>query len=100
MGKHLLRTAGLLLLGLTGLALWASGPLLAEARIGAAFIARTTCSCLFVAGRSLDSCRSDWPPGTEVLTVRQEDNAVTASAGLGAISAKATFEEDYGCTLQ
>ncbi len=100
MGKHLLRTAGLLLLGLTGVAVWASGPLLAEGRIGAAFVARTTCSCVFVAGRSLESCRTDWPPGTEILTVRQEKNAVVASAALGAVFAEATFEEDYGCTLR
>ena len=99
MGKHLLRTAGLVLLGVAGLALWASGPLLAEGRIGAAFVARTTCSCLFVAGRTLESCRSDWPPGTEILTVSQEEDAVIASAAMGVISARAIFEDDYGCTF-
>lgn len=99
MGKHLLRTLGLLALGLVGIGLWASGPILAQGRIGAAFIARTTCSCVFVAGRSLASCRTDWPSGAETIAVRQEDDAVVASAALGLVSARAVFEQDYGCSF-
>ena len=99
MGKHLLRTLGLLALGLVGLCLWASGPILAEGRIGAAFVARTTCSCLFVADRSLASCRTDWPAGSEIIAVRQEENAVVASAAFGLVSARAVFEQDYGCSF-
>jgi hypothetical protein len=38
--------------------------------IGAGYVAKQMCSCVFVAGRSAESCRSDMPP--DMASVRAE----------------------------
>ena len=44
----------------------------ATAKIGTVYVAKQTCSCLFVAGRPMDSCRTDYDPAAiEPLTVEK-----------------------------
>ena len=47
--------AGVLVL-LVGIGVWSARDTFATARIGTTYVAKQTCSCLFVAGRPLDSC--------------------------------------------
>lgn len=71
-----------------------------QAGVGAAAIAKVICSCVFVAGRSLESCRADDPPGFEEIPVAIDRTAKTATGTvLGVISRRAAYSEQYGCTL-
>jgi len=67
------------------------------ARIATAYGAMETCSCLFVSGRSFDSCQTDFnPDDTRWLSWRVGERAVTVSLA-GVISSRARFDEGFGC---
>jgi hypothetical protein len=92
----------LLILGvlvlLLGIGVWSSRDTFATARIGTTYVAKQTCSCLFVAGRSLDSCHTDFEPETvSAIDIQVSERTVTASALRGFISARAQFDQGYGC---
>jgi len=71
------------------------------AGVGAAAMAKVVCSCVFVDGRSLDSCRADDPPGFEGVPVTVDEGTKTATGRLfGIISRRATYQDGYGCTLE
>ena len=67
---------------------------------GAAFAARTACSCRYVAGRSLEDCKKDFEPGMELVFLSDdpETKSVTARVPLIASDA-ARYREGYGCVL-
>jgi hypothetical protein len=89
---------GIVLVAIAGIAVWAGRDAYATARIGTTYVAKQTCSCLFVARRSSDSCQSDYNPSDlEPLTVRPTSNSVSVSALAGLVSARAEYEEGYGC---
>jgi hypothetical protein len=72
-----------------------------EAGVGAAAMAKVVCSCVFVDGRSLESCRADDPPGFEGIPVTIDKTAMTATGALfGVVRRRAKYSPDYGCTLQ
>jgi hypothetical protein len=96
-GKGLLIGVVILIAIVAG-ALWASRDTWASARIGAAYVAKQTCSCLFVAGRPMDSCRTDYEPDAiKPLTVEASKDSVKVSALAGLISRTAQFEPGFGC---
>jgi hypothetical protein len=83
---------------LVGIGAWSARDTLATARIGTTYVAKQTCSCLFVAGRPPDSCRTDFDPqALQPLEIVAGGSNVTVSALGGLISARAEFEKDYGC---
>ncbi len=73
------------------------------ARIGVAYAAKQTCSCLYVGGRTPESCASDYDPATyRLFSVRIETEGPTQAVSVQAFSvfrARAVFEPGYGCTL-
>lgn len=71
------------------------------ARLGAGYAAEQTCACLFVAGRSMESCRNDLEPlARKIVFVRRRgDEAVTASS-LGVATATAHYDKGFGCSLR
>jgi hypothetical protein len=71
-----------------------------QADVGAGFVAKTVCSCMFVAGRSLESCRADVLPVMDRVKaeVLDEPHGVHAFVALFA-SRTATWEPRTGCTL-
>ena len=71
------------------------------AGVGAAAMAKVVCSCVFVDGRTLQSCRADDPPGFEGVPVTVDETAKTATGTLfGIISRRASYHDGYGCTLE
>lgn len=83
---------------LVGIGVWSARDTLATARIGTTYVAKQTCSCLFVAGRALDSCSTDFDPESlGSLDVVTGNRAVTVSALGGLISSRAEFENGFGC---
>lgn len=88
---------GLLVL-LVGIGAWAARDTFATARIGTTYVAKQTCSCLFVAGRPPDSCRTDFDPSAlQSLDIVAGSNVVTVSALSGLISSRSEFDQGYGC---
>lgn len=71
-----------------------------QAGVGAAAIAKTTCSCIFVDGRTLASCRADDPPGFDQIATEIDPAGKSVSARILGVSRRATYSEAYGCTLE
>jgi hypothetical protein len=83
---------------LIGVGVWSSSDTLATARVGTVYVAKQTCSCLFVAGRPLDSCYTDFDAeAVRPLDVNVSQSGVTVSALGGVISARSQYEPGYGC---
>ena len=86
------------LIGAVGYGLWQTSIAIA---VGAAAVAKVICSCVFVDGRTLESCRADDPPGFEQVSVTIDPKTRSATGTVGGmISRRATFSEAYGCTLE
>lgn len=76
-------------------------PIAGYATVGAAFGARTACSCRYIAGRDIDDCTKDFEPGMELvfLSDDEEERSVTARVPLLS-SARARYREGFGCVLE
>lgn len=97
MRKGLLIGAGVAVVIVAG-ALYFSRDTWATAKIGTVYVAKQTCSCLFVAGRPMDSCRTDYDlAALKPLTVETTDKSVKVSALAGLVSARSEFEPGFGC---
>jgi hypothetical protein len=89
---------GLVFIALAGLAVWFGRGTYETARIGTAYVAKQTCSCLFVARRTPESCRTDYDPAALArLNVEPAASSVTVSALGGVVSAQAQFDAGFGC---
>lgn len=75
-------------------------PIAGYTMTGAAFGARTACSCRYVAGRSLKDCEKDFEPGMALVFLSDDvdEKSVTARVPLLS-SATATYREGWGCLL-
>lgn len=98
MGGKWVLAGGVAALLAIGAAAWAGRDVYAFARIGTTYAAKQTCSCLFLSGRELASCKTDYPQdAVSQFTWKVAGDKVTVSAAAGLISATAQFEDGYGC---
>ena len=74
-------------------------PLLQFAPIASAYGAKKVCSCVFVAERSLDACRTDFTEDVSAVTFTQGRDAIEASLLDGRITERAVFTAGQGCRL-
>lgn len=96
-GKWLL-IGVVVLVVIVGLAIWIGQPTYQTARLGTVYVAKQTCSCLFIAQRPEASCRTDYEPEALArLTIEPGPGDVTVSALGGLVSAKAEFADGFGC---
>lgn len=100
------RTLGLVALGLVAALLvagWFSPPgqrLRGDAVAGVAYAARVSCSCRYVAGRSLEDCGKDKLAGMELLSLAADDEAKSVTASMPLVASDtARFRAGYGCVL-
>jgi len=91
----------LLALGALALAAWFREPIAGKSRAAAAYGARIACSCRFVEGRSIDSCRDDFLPGMGpvMLSEDAEEKSVTARYLAVLASDRARLLPGRGCVL-
>jgi hypothetical protein len=68
------------------------------ASVGAGYAAKELCSCVFVAGRSLASCRPDLPESMARVEVELLPHGVRAFV-TGFAQRVAHHEPGFGCTL-
>lgn len=90
--------------GLLGLALVAGfflyvRPLLQFAPIASAYGAKKVCSCVFVAGRSLEACRSDFTEDVSAVEFVRDGNTIRAKILDGRYDERAVFTPGLGCAL-
>jgi hypothetical protein len=75
----------------------------AVVKIGAAYVAKQFCSCLFLTGRSETSCRAEFKPQIDAAKVDIDRHSLPARAKvgvtLGPILAEAAYSHRYGCVL-
>jgi hypothetical protein len=68
------------------------------ASVGAGYVAKEVCSCVFVGGRSLESCLLDVPESMARIRAEVLPDGVRAFV-TGIASPVARHEPEYGCTL-
>jgi hypothetical protein len=68
--------------------------------IGTGYAAQQTCACLFVSGRTIESCLGDLEPlARKLISVHPGTAEVTASS-FGLVTATARYEKGFGCSLR
>ncbi len=72
---------------------------LSFARLATAYGAKMVCSCRFVAGRDLQSCKGDFTVDISAFEFTETDNGVQASVLGGLISSRAVNEPGLGCAV-
>lgn len=78
-----------------------ASPIGQQAEVAVGYGARTACACRYLGLRSLDSCRTDFEPGMEMVRLSEDPAAKRITAAVPLIAARsARFEPDYGCTLE
>jgi hypothetical protein len=76
-------------------------PIAGLSTTGAAFGARTACSCRYVAGRDLADCEKDFEPGMEVVFLSDDPESRTVTARVPLLAgAAAQYREGFGCVLE
>ncbi|MPT49175.1 MAG: hypothetical protein E2598_12285 [Sphingobium sp.] len=102
-GRVLLIKAGLVLLICAAMALlvWKWSEWRAEAQAGSAYAAHSICSCRYVAGRGLESCKQDAALEADYVYISDEpeQKRVTGTAFLLG-SASARLKPGYGCLIE
>lgn len=70
---------------------------------GAVYVAKQMCSCLFLTGRTEQSCRTDFGDYMKLYTVRIDRADLPRSArvttALAGFRGEAVYEEGYGCRI-
>jgi hypothetical protein len=67
---------------------------------GAAFGARTACSCRYIAGRSLEDCKKDFESGMELVFLSDDEVARSVTAYVPLLASDtARYREGFGCVL-
>lgn len=69
-----------------------------RATVGAGYVAKELCSCVFVGERTLDSCRPDIPPSMDRVEAELGTDRVRAFVPY-LVERTARFEPPFGCVL-
>ena len=95
------RYAGLLIgVLLLALVVWKWSDWRARAQVGAAYGARMTCSCRYVEGRDIGSCRGDIEPGMVMVSITDDPQDKIVRASVPAMASRtARFRPGFGCLL-
>ncbi|HEY6816473.1 MAG TPA: hypothetical protein VI168_13110 [Croceibacterium sp.] len=76
-------------------------PIAGYTATGAAFGARTACSCRYVAGRPIGDCEKDFEPGMALVFLSDDPETKSVTARVPLLSsATAHYREGYGCLLE
>lgn len=83
-----------------GIAIWKYPSFKAQAELGAGYAARIGCSCRYVQGRDLESCKTDFEPGMEIVSVSDDVAAKAVTGNVPLLATRtARFAGASGCLL-
>ena len=68
--------------------------------IGTGYAAQQTCACLFVSGRTIESCLGDLDPLARKLISIHPGTAEVTASGFALETATARYEKGFGCSLR
>jgi hypothetical protein len=68
--------------------------------IGTGYAAQQTCACLFVSGRTIESCLGDLDPLARKLISIDPGTAEVTASGFLLEKATARYENGFGCSLR
>jgi len=75
--------------------------LMAYARTGASYGARTACSCHYEGGRDLADCKKDFEPGMGLISLGADAGTKSVTARFPLLARQtATYREGWGCVLE
>lgn len=90
-----------LLLALGVAAIWFGGTAGSYGVAGASYAAQVGCSCRYIGGRSLGSCRDDFEKGMGLIVLTEDSDARSVTARFPLLSTQtATFRDGQGCVLE
>lgn len=96
-----MRLAAWLAILAVSLLIWVWKPLTGNAEAASSVAARVACSCRFVAGRDLESCRTDFEPGMGPVMLSEDGEAHSITARYAFLAPQtATYREGAGCVLE
>ena len=99
-GRWWVKALLVLFVVLAGLYWYYSAQILGLTAAGTAYGAHNACSCRYIAGRDLASCKGDFVPGMEMVFLSEDDAARSVTAWVPlAKSNTATYREGFGCVL-
>ena len=76
-------------------------PIAGYAETGAAYGARTACSCRYVAGRSLKDCKKDFEPRMEAVFLSDDPDSKSVTGYVPLVASEtARYRKGYGCVLE
>ncbi|MCF8708116.1 hypothetical protein [Rhizorhapis sp. SPR117] len=83
------------------LLVWAWPDLKAQAAAGAAYGARMTCSCRYIQGRSMESCKGDMiESGMDMVRLDDDSDAKTVTGSVPLMARRtARLRQGFGCVL-
>ncbi|NJS15028.1 MAG: hypothetical protein HC788_10955 [Sphingopyxis sp.] len=85
---------------IVALAIWYYPSLKAQAEIGSSYAARIGCSCRYVQGRDLESCKTDFEPGMEIISVSDDPETQTVTGSVPLLASRsARFADASGCVF-
>lgn len=85
---------------MTGLLIWQYPVFKARAELGAAYAARIGCSCRYVQGRGLDSCKTDFEPGMGIVSVKDDPATRTVTGSVPLLATRsARYTGSAGCLI-
>jgi hypothetical protein len=71
------------------------------ANVGAGYVAKQMCSCMFVGGRSFASCRPDMPSAMDRIVAEPTPEADGIVAGAALLAERtARYRPGFGCTIE
>jgi hypothetical protein len=92
---------GLVVGGLSYAALVVRPQMQPRATAASGYMARVACACLFVGGRSLESCLTDKEAGMELVRLSVDPAARRVTAGVPLLaSVRAVHTPGLGCMLE
>lgn len=73
---------------------------LTTASVATRYVAKMTCSCVYVVERDLQACTADLPESTGQVSLENDaDNKQVSASVLFLVKAKAQYTEGEGCKL-
>ena len=95
------RVAVILVLAVAVLGYAYRGPVLGYSQAGTAYGARVACSCRYVDGRELQSCRQDMERGMGIVFLSEDESSKSVTARVPLLaSTTARYRKGWGCVLE
>jgi hypothetical protein len=94
-------SVALLAVAVLGAAYWMwREPIEGYSGAGTSYGAHAMCSCRYIGGRDMGSCKADFEPGMQAVFISEDEDERAVTAWVPLVSMQtARYREGYGCVL-